>query len=279
MPQSRTRYQRAAMRSKYRKPKRKRGGSFGWNVAIAVVIIVGIVSVFLVRGGGDSAGSGPPRAADAAANVAGDHWHTALDVNICGEWLGPAPAFEKPYDSPNQVANAGIHSHADGLIHTHPYVVSEEGNNATIGKFFSYGGWGLSSDSIDLGGENSAHPQWHGPESAPRRTSWSNGDVCPFGQYKGQKVQLTWAVDGKQKAGNPADYHMQDGETVAIYMLPKGAEMPFPPGACTSFNQISDQQSAILSKKSPCRAIDATTTTVPGATTTTAPAATTTSTP
>jgi hypothetical protein len=280
MPQSRTRYQRAAMRSKYRKPKRRRGGSFGWNVAIAALIIVGVVSVFLVRGGGNSAGSGPPRAANASANVAGDHWHTALNVNICGEWLGPAPAFEKPYDSPNQVSNAGIHSHADGLIHTHPFVVGEEGNNATLGKFFGYGGWGLSSDSIDLGGANAAHTQWAGPKSAPQNTSWSNGDVCPFGKYKGQKVQLTWAVDGKQQTGNPADYHQQDGQTVAIYMLPKGAEMPFPTQACTSFNKISDQQTAILSKKSPCRSIDATTTTTaPGATTTTAPAATTTTTP
>ena len=278
MPQSRTRYQRAAMRSKYRKPKRKRSGSFGWNVAIAVVLIVGVVSVFLVRGGSDSAGSGPPRAVDQAANEPGDHWHTALDVNICGEWLDPAPAFEKPYGSPNQVANAGIHSHADGLIHTHPFVVAEEGNNAVLGKFFDYGGWSLSSDSIDLGGANAAHTQWAGPESAPKRTSWSNGDTCPFGQYKGEKVQLTWAVDGKKKTGNPADYHMKDGETVAIYMLPKGADMPFPPAACTSFNEISDQNSAILSKNSPCRAIDATTTTLPAATTT-VPAATSTSSP
>ena len=114
----------------------------------------------------------------------------------------------------------------------------------------------------------------------PKKTSWSNGDTCPFGQYKGQKVELTWAVDGKKKTGNPADYHQQDGETVAIYLLPKGAEMPFPPGACTSFAKISDQkQPRSLSKNSPCRAIDATTTTAPGATTTTAPAATTTSTP
>jgi hypothetical protein len=278
MPQSRTRYQRAAMRSRYRKPKRKRSGSFGWNVAIAVVVIVGIVAVILVRGGGDSAGSGPPRAVDQAANEPGDHWHTALDVNICGEWLDPAPAFEKPFGSPNQVANAGIHSHADGLIHTHPFVVAEEGNNAVLGKFFDYGGWSVSADSIDLGGANTAHAQWPGPESAPKRTSWSNGDTCPFGEFEGEKVQLTWAVDGKKKTGNPAEYHMKDGETLAIYMLPKGAEMEFPPAACTSFNEISDQNTAVLSKNSPCRAIDATTTTLPAATTT-VPAATSSSSP
>jgi hypothetical protein len=271
MPQSRTRYQRAAMRSKYRKPKRRRSGSFGWNVAIAVVIIVGVVAVVLTRGGGDSAGSGPPRAADAAANEPGDHWHTALDVNICGEWLDPAPAFEKPYDSPNQVANAGIHSHADGLIHTHPFVVGEEGNNATVGKFFDYGGWGLSSDSIDLGGSNAAHVQWEGPKSDPKKTSWSNGDVCPFGQYKGKKVQLTWAVDGKQKTGNPADYHQKDGETVAIYLLPRGAEMPFPDQACSSFANITDQNTAALSKNSPCRSQTTTTTPATTAPTTSTP--------
>jgi hypothetical protein len=273
MPQSRTRYQRASKRSRYRKPKHKRSGSLGWNVAIAVVVIVGAVALTLaVLDHRDSgAGSGPPRAADAAANVAGDHWHTALDVNICGEWLDPAPAFEHPYGSPNQSANVGIHSHADGLIHTHPFTVSEEGNNARLGKFFEYGGWGLSSDGIDLGGSNAAHTQWNGPKSDPKKTSWSNGDVCPFGQYKGQKVQLTWAVDGKKQTGNPADYHQQDGETVAIYLLPKGADMPFPEQACTSFANISDQNSAALSKNSPCRTETTTTTAPAGETTTSTP--------
>ncbi len=213
--------------------------------------------------------------------MAGDHWHTALDINICGEWLDNPPAFEKPADNPNQAANAGIHSHGDGLIHTHPFVVSEEGKNATIGKFFSYGGWGLSSDSIDLGGSISTDTptQWPGPKSAPTKTKWSNGDVCPFGQYKGEKVQLTWAVDGKQHRGNPADYHQQDGQTVAIYLLPKGADMPFPEAACTAFSNISDQSYAALSKDSPCRS-QATTTTTPGGTTaTTAPVTTAPATP
>jgi hypothetical protein len=269
MPQSRTRSQRAAQRSRYRKPKRKRSGSFGWNVAIAAVIVVGVVAVFLVRGGGTDA-SGPPRAPDAAANVPGDHWHTAFQVNVCGEWLSAQPQFEKPADNPGQQANVGIHTHGDDLIHTHPFVVSEEGDNATLGKFADYGGWSVSSDSIDA---------WVGPQSAPKQTEWSNGDTCTFGEYKGQQGQLTWAVDGKARTGNPADYKMKDGETLAIYFLPKGADKPFPPNACTEFSQISDGAVANLSKNSPCRAIDATTTTLPADTTTTVPAATSTSAP
>lgn len=270
MPQSRTRYQRAAMRSRYRKPKRKRSGSFGWNVAIVAVVIVGIVAVFLVRGSGDSAGGGPPRAPSQAENIAGDHWHTAFQVNICGEWLAAQPQFEKPADNPGQQANVGIHTHGDDLIHTHPFVVSEEGNNAKLSKFADYGGWSVSSDSIDA---------WVAPKSAPDRKEWSNGDKCTFGQYKGEPGQLTWEVDGKARTGNPSDYKMKDGETLAIYFLPKGAERPFPPAACPAFSQITDVESAILSKSSPCRAIDATTTTTPGAPTTSVPAAASTSTP
>jgi hypothetical protein len=274
MPQSRTRYQRAAKRSRYRKPKRKRGGSFAWNVTIAVVVVAGVVGVFLVRSSSNSAGSGPPRAADQASNVAGDHWHTALAVDVCGEWLPNPPAFEKPFASPNQTANAGIHSHGDGLIHTHPFVRAEAGNNAMVGKFFDYGGWGLSSDSIDLGSAGAAHAQWKGPASDPQKTTWSNGDACPFGKYKGQKVQMTWEVDGKVKSGNPADYHQKNGQTLAIYFLPQGADKPFPDQACTAFAQVSavDGGQSIVTKNSPCRAIDATTTT-------TAPAGTGTSTP
>ena len=227
MPQSRTRYQRAAMRSKYRKPKRRRSGSFGWNVAIATVIIVGVVAVVLTRGGGDSAGSGPPHAADQATNQPGDHWHTALGVNICGEWLDPAPAFEKPSAARTRCANAGIHSHGDGLIHTHPLRASEEGNNATLGKFVDYGGWSVSSDSIDLAGRTTPTPSGRARRRSEEDLVEQRRHV-PVRQVQGQEVQLTWAVDGKTKTGNPADYHQQDGETIAIGFLPKGAEHAVP---------------------------------------------------
>ena len=43
----------------------------------------------------------------------------------------------------------------DGLIHTHPFQETESGTNATVGKFFEYGGWGLTESSIDLGGASS----------------------------------------------------------------------------------------------------------------------------
>lgn len=280
MPQSRTR-SRAAMRSKYRKPKRRRSGSTAWIVTTLVIVLAftGILILTVADRHSSSAGANEsPKFADQATGTAGDHWHTYLGVNICGEWLDPMPKFEKPWNNSSANFNAGIHSHGDGLIHTHPFQDTEGGTNATIGKFFDYGGWGLTESSIDLGGASSdtvnLHGQWPGPASDPKKTKWAAGDTCPFGQYKGEKVEMTWYVDGKQMSGNPADYRQQNGETVAVYFLPKGAETPFPPSACSAFENISDATIRVLSKKSPCRAVESTTTTAaPGATTdTTAPA-------
>ena len=53
----------------------------------------------------------------------------------------------------------------------------------------------------------------------------------------------SWAVDGKPKTGNPADYHQQDGETIAIGFLPEGVDLDFPPDACAAFDNISDDPS------------------------------------
>ena len=238
----------------------------GWNVAIATVVIVGIAAIVLTRSGSsDNISNAHPLAANQTTGVAGDHWHTYLGINVCGEWLNPAPAFEKPFDSQSAVANAGIHSHGDGLIHTHPFVLSEQGANATLGHFLTNGGWSVSSDSFD----NSGGYTWAGPSGDPNYRSRSNGDKCTFGDYKGQKGELVWSVDGKIQKGNPSDYKLQDGATIAIGFLPKGAELGFPPQACDAFSNITDQNSAaILTKNSPCQA-DATSTT-----TTTAPATT-----
>jgi hypothetical protein len=253
------------MRARYRKRGRRRGGSLGWNVAIAAVVLVGVILVILTVNSSSNDGSGgPPRAANASTGQPGDHWHTYLGVNICGQWLSPIPAFDQPVGSPAGTQNAGIHSHGDGLIHTHPFVRSEEGSNATLGKYADYGDWSVSSDSIDA---------WTGPAGAPDQKSWSNGDKCSFGDYKGKDGRIVWAVDGKTRTGDPSDYRQKDGATIAIGFLPKGVKLDFPPDACSAFANISDQDvPAVVSAASPCRAQASETTTTPAGST---PAATT----
>ncbi|MEX2100865.1 MAG: hypothetical protein WEB19_05565 [Acidimicrobiia bacterium] len=236
----------------------------GWNVAIAVIVIVGVVAIVLTRSGSnDSASAAAPQAANQATGQPGDHWHSYLGINVCGEWLNPAPEFEKAYDNQNSVSNVGIHSHGDGLVHTHPFFASEEGDNATLGHYLDNLGWSISDSSIDV---SSGYTE-PGPASDPNNRDWNNGDKCTFGEFKGKPGQVGWAIDGKVQKGNPSDYKLADGATIAIGFLPKGADLGFPPDACSAFANISDQQTAaVVSAESPCRA-EATTTTTPATTT------------
>ena len=226
MPRSRNKYSRAAIRSKTRRPKNQRSSKW-FYVTISLIAVLGVVLVWVARGGDASSSndiSVPPRVATVDHPV--DHWHTAFAVNVCGEWLTNPPEFEQAAGNSNVIA--GIHTHADGFIHTHPRVLSEAGNNATLGKFLKYGGWAASEDSLKL---------WTGPSSEPTKTEWSNGDKCPNAAGKageGKPGRVVFQVNCKTVEGNPSDYRLQDQHVVAIGFLPQGKKLEAPPNAASA---------------------------------------------
>jgi hypothetical protein len=193
------RYARAQARARYRKPKRS-SSSLGWNIAIGVLVILGIAGIAVSRGGSSS-----------AAPKVGDHWHARLAVNICGQFISNAPTFELDPDG-NKL---GLHTHGDGFMHIHPFTSEVAGDNATIGKFLESDGengpFDISEDSFEL---------WEG---GPKE----NGDACT----DGRPGQVRWAVNGEEKDGNPGDYKPKDGDSIVIAFLPEGDEIPPPPGA------------------------------------------------
>lgn len=217
MTKTTSKYKRARYRAKARSPKRG-GANRGWNVAIAVIVVVGVALVALTVRSNSTASAVSPKV--------GEHWHAYLGVNVCGKWLANAPQFENQADA--STVRAGIHSHGDGIMHTHPYSSSEAGKNAVVGTFLGYGGWKLSETSMTL---------WDG-------TTHANGGTCP-GEDGKAVVQWTTGFpnkpwSGKPRAGNPADYKYADGEIVAIYYLPKGAKLPIPPEAKAALADIED---------------------------------------
>ncbi len=61
-----------------------------WYVATALVVVIGIFLIVLTKtdgGGSGSAATDRPRADF-------DHWHAAIGVNVCGEWLPHPDAFD-----------------------------------------------------------------------------------------------------------------------------------------------------------------------------------------
>ena len=229
----------------------------GWNVAIAVVVIVGVVAIVFTRSNDtSSAGTGPPHAADATTGQPGDHWHTYLGVNICGEWLTPGPAFEKPVGEPAGTQNAGIHSHGDGLIHTHPFVVSEEGNNATLGKYADYGGWGVSSDSIDA---------WTGPKACPTRRAGATATRARSASTRARRASSPGRSTARRGPATRPTTTSRTARRSRSASCPRARTLASRRTRATPFANISDQQTAaVVSKNSPCRA-RATTTTAPTA--------------
>jgi hypothetical protein len=183
-------------------------------------VIVGVALIVYAR----STAPAPvgPFLADANNPTKKDtHWHAALGVYDCDHWLGDNTGeglwqwpFATPSGTPARADNtnvyAGLHSHADGIIHMEPAVSAEAGKNATVGLYFDYGGWKLSETGFSFLG-----------------TTRNNGDKCG-----GKPGTLHWATgkwdgtDGKQKltvqTGDPAKYKLYSDDIVVIAFLPPG---------------------------------------------------------
>lgn len=269
MVRSRNKYSRARMRARIRRPK-QRGGARWYYAALSLIVAAGLVGIAASAGSGDVhpfVGTNPN------TGTFYDHWHEAIGVNICGEWVNPAPTFEAV---PGSTIRTGLHTHADGFIHIHPFGSADAGNNATLGRYFSNGGWEVAEDSFDV---------WQGPAIDPTKSQWSNGDECPADSpMEGRAGVVKWSVDCKSRTGNPADYKLEDLHVVALAFLPKNENIGVPPNAFEApVADVEGETPQPLDVKScstagPGGEAPTTTTTAPGGTTpTTAPGSTTTS--
>jgi hypothetical protein len=163
-----------------------------WVAAVAIVI-VGVVLVVLLK----------PSSSNAGVQF-GDHWHAALGVYACDHWDGDAD-WETPVNPStgtpvrvNTAVYAGLHSHKDGLIHMEPQVSDEIGKHATLGTYFTFMGFELSSSRVKF-----------------VTADLKNGDKC--GKAPGK---LHWLVNGKERTGNPADYVLHNLDWIVVAFLP-----------------------------------------------------------
>lgn len=201
---------RRDVRRRVARRKTSRGGGALWYVAIVLVIVLFVGVIYFSR-------------RDTASGLQiGDHWHTAIGVNVCGEWQGPPPATDNGnLKRAGTTVYAGLHTHGDGLMHMEPQAGDEIGKNASIGNYFAFNGWNLDETAFTYNGGIDV----------------KNGDDCPAksGQpaYKGV---VRWAVGHAPKAGelpgplveqhgNPAKYVPDDEDQFALYFISKDAKL------------------------------------------------------
>ncbi len=145
--------------------------------AVAAVIVVAVLVGTVLRVEGDGGSERPA--------IGRDHWHAAYQVFLCGRRQPNFPTWE-----------AGVHTHADGVIHIHPFLPSEEGSGARLVKWFEYGGGKLTQSGMRMPGS---------------RDEYENGDECPGGAEAALRV----FVNG-ELLEDWSDYIPQDGDRVQI---------------------------------------------------------------
>ncbi|MGH2684811.1 MAG: hypothetical protein ACRDJP_05015 [Actinomycetota bacterium] len=152
---------------------------------LTALILVGL----LVACGGDDGGDDEAQP-DRDGPEVGDHWHAAFGIFACGEFLTP----QNPNDP------LGIHTHADGLIHIHPFEEEAAGENATLGKFFDAAGVDVDSLAEDTDCDEPGN-------------------------------ELRLLVDGEEVATPAADLPLRDGQVIVLALAPPDAEIGEPPWA------------------------------------------------
>lgn len=253
---------RAARAGGSRRPGQRR--QLGFPAIIAVVLVAGIGLVLFARESRE-ANAAPLSQANGEDF---DHWHASLGVSDCGTFLYDGTPeggafFEDFLQDPQ-----GIHTHADGNIHIHPFLDSAGGRNARMRIFFDDINLQISDDEVTF----------------PDGTVWAEGEkTCPPAEEGGEErpgqiVIAKWidaqdAADGERPSEIITEdfgsiRFRNDREAYTLAFVPEGEfdDIGVRPDILATLNNLSDVP--------PEENIDApdsssTTTTVAGETTTT----------
>jgi hypothetical protein len=183
-------------------------------LAVAGIVVVGVLLIVVARSGFESVSAESPKP--------GEHWHQAYGFFVCDSFLPPLVDVTQD--------RTGIHTHGDGVIHTHPFSNAYAGTKATVGVWGETVGVDFGSDSWEVSG-----------------TTYENGFDC-----NGQPATLAvyeWPADDPNAepevfTSGFADIRLdQDRAALTFAVVPEGTEVPRPDSVATLDN-LSDVESA-----------------------------------
>ncbi|KAG1647452.1 CTP pyrophosphohydrolase [Nymphon striatum] len=146
------------------------------------------------------------------------HWHAAYVVRVCDDVLAPFDSDADPL---------GIHSHADGVMHVHPFFEQSGFEKATLGLFADAMGMTLAEGELTL----------------PGGGVWRDGDMC--GDQPGRVYVDKWHDPIPESAverifADPQNIRfLADGELYQIAFAPVDAPPVVPPST-TFLSELSN---------------------------------------
>jgi len=139
----------------------------------------------------------------------GTHWHVALGVRVCDQWLEPLRS---------EADNNGIHTHGDGLIHVEPNLASVSGSRAVFERF-------AETVKGEVAADRFAWPEGDGKK---KKVEHKTGDKC--GEQEGEVKTF---YNGEPHEGDPSEIRLTDQGKLVLAFVPKG----------TTYEQIGDPPS------------------------------------
>ncbi len=184
----------------------------GFPMALAAIIIAGSALVFFAWNGRDVAALQP---------TFDDHWHLPFGIYDC-----TTDSFLPDLQDP-QTANAGIHTHSDGVIHLHPFSSTATGSNAQLERFLEATRTGIENDETMTFADRdelSEGVQCDGEDAILQVARFAPGESTP------SEVITEDLLDFRFN---------EDQEGVVIALAPEGADIPPPPAASIEAAQAS----------------------------------------
>jgi hypothetical protein len=169
--------------------------------------------------------------------VGADHWHAAIGFDICGTFAPNVPD--------NGQDPLGIHTHGDGIVHTHPFSSQSAGKKATLKVWLDTVGASVTPTQVKL----------------PNDDAHKNGQKC--GDKDATVLTKVWDTRSPDDTGrifgsDPRDIHLKNNQLITVAFVPEGSDIPRPPSE-RQLDNLSDVGA------------NATSTTTPGGTAATTP--------
>jgi hypothetical protein len=151
----------------------------------------------------------------------------------------------------------GIHTHGDGVIHTHPFVSSVAGRSATLGVFFDQIGLQITNTKLTL-------PNGESFEEGVTKCAGGKDGIVEIAQWSSATDAANGARPNAVFTDGFRNIHLTNREAFTIAFLPQGEQIPIEKTISSRLDTLGD----VDNNQVP-------TSTTPGATgsTTTGPAA------
>ena len=192
--------------------------------------------------------------------IVNQHVHAAYSTWDCTKPKGQE--FLPLINGENDPDNTGVHAHADGLIHIHPFVASVAGSKATLGKFFNTTGLNVTAKEIVLPAKLASAD---GKVAATKGRIIKTDTKCASGKKGTVKVFVFKSpkdTKPSEPLGKPKDIPLKANE-VFVFALIEDGVTPRMPANATALESPSDVVSATPTSTVPANLAGVAPTTAP----------------